>query len=141
MANPFRFASRRIVIWPVRFKLPEDGKRYREYEIDIHYIPLTRAEMRELLRKNINESADVSILDRLRIQVDEARAEEYIATLVDHITGWGRVEGDDGAPLEFSERNLRALLDAAIVGSAIDVGLWEVSREAPEKNSSPGRAG
>ena len=124
----FKFAKKREVLWPVTIMVPVDDGKTAEQQFTVRFRLMTKSEMTDALAETVDE--DMSKV----FAAQDAR-------LVDHVVGWSGLVDETGDELPFTSSALNALLDVPYVRSAIEGALWEASRGAPAKNSSPGHVG
>jgi hypothetical protein len=143
----FRLANLGVVQWPVQLPQP-DGSGERA-TIFVSYAILTREELRDEQRRYaaayrgavaaLGAEPDQATLDRLESEGD-ARDAAALDMLRTRIKGWSGIEDDDG-PVAFAADKLDALLAYELYAQPLLTGLFDASRGALAKNSSPGPAG
>lgn len=103
--------------WPVKFSVPrENGATHDVMTFDAEYKRLPVEEVNALIKR----------------AADERLSDNYIATQL--VAGWKGVENKAGAPVPFSEENLKRALALHGLGSALVATFFESQGQAPAKN-------
>lgn len=129
----------REIWYPITVKLlREDGKGSESVEFEIRYHLLTRKEARDKTKEALRETKTLSDLgqrEQLLESMDQARLDTYDAWLRSRVKDWRGVCDMEGQPILFSDETLKAAMDSSTtIAQAIDVGLFNASRDQPAKN-------
>ena len=116
----FKLAKERIVTWPVTIRIPSaDGSgKTEDHEAKVKYLLLTKDDMKQVAANALDEKKMFEVYRR-------------------HIVGWEpfATDADTGAPIEYSEANLRALIKIPYIDRALVDGLMQASNgRAAAKN-------
>jgi len=117
----FKFAHKRIVLWPVIISVPsqEGDGGVEEHEVKVSFELLNRSDA-QLIQETPDLGQDV---------------------LRQRVRGWEGICDEDGSPIVFSDDNLVALLDVPYIERAFSIGLLQASNGAPAKNYKAGSGG
>ena len=148
----FRFAAKRLVLWPVTLKqMTASGDGMENGSFYLLLEPLTRGENRKLHANTLEK-----MLTRVKGMIaNGAKPEEYEAlaaeterverdheaVLLEKVRGWRDVTDEDGQPVEFTRERFAALIEYPDAYQAALAALAEATKEALAKNSQPGPAG
>ena len=114
--------------WPVTFYQPENGTR-KEQSFD--------AQFKQLPQTRINE---IQVLVQKRVKAIQ-EGEEDTSGITDQsianevLVGWEGIEDGEGAPVPFSNKTKKQILDIPMLASAIIESYFDSLVEAKTKNS------
>ena len=114
--------------WPVTFYQPENGTR-KEQSFD--------AQFKQLPQTRINE---IQVLVQKRVKSIQ-EGEEDTSGITDQsianevLVGWEGIEDGEGAPVPFSNKTKKQILDIPMLASAIIESYFDSLVKAKEKNS------
>jgi len=114
--------------WPVTFYQPENGTR-KEHSFD--------AQFKQLPQTRINE---IQVLVQKRVKAIQ-EGEEDTSGITDQsianevLVGWEGIEDGEGAPVPFSNKTKKQILDIPMLASAIIESYFDSLVEAKAKNS------
>ena len=114
--------------WPVTFYQPENGTRKEQsFDAQFKHLPQTRInEIQVLVQKRV-KAIQEGIEDTSGI-TDQSIANEVLA-------GWEGIEDGEGAPVPFSNKTKKQILDIPMLASAIIESYFDSLVEAKTKNS------
>ena len=113
--------------WPVTFYQPENGTRKEQsFDAQFKQLPQTRInEIQVLVQKRV-KSIQEGVEDTSGI-TDQSIANEVLV-------GWEGIEDGEGAPVPFSNKTKKQILDIPMLASAIIESYFDSLVEAKAKN-------
>lgn len=141
----FKFAKKRVVLWPTEIPVPMDDGTGRVDTVTarVRYQLLTQEELETFALEELRDIASTQDLDATLASLSDAAREKRRQRLKEHVVGWEEADFVDerGTPMEVNDANLDSLLSISYLRAAFQAGLVQASRGAPAKNSKPGPGG
>ena len=114
--------------WPVTFYQPENGTRKEQsFDAQFKQLPQTRINEIQVLVQKPVKAIQEGIEDTSGI-TDQSIANEVLA-------GWEGIEDGEGAPVPFSNKSKKQILEIPMLASAIIESYFDSLVEAKTKNS------